>query len=210
MVKNTGGNKAKGFARKHVNTTKTNDIRVAEEEGEIYAVVTSMCGGNMFQCYCIDGIERLCRIRGSFSGRKKRDNIVEKGGWVLIGTREWDNSNETKTSNTKKVKLQQCDLLEVYAEGDKEKLKETVKLNWKRLISHDPTKIDDENDDNMDDLLDDEEAEDLLGFKFSTINEIEREQLLKEAQSATSEKIKMSNTNTEEAVVEEMVSFDDI
>lgn len=208
MVKNTGGNKAKGFARKHVNTTKTNDIRVAEEEGEIYAVVTSMCGGNMFQCYCIDGIERLCRIRGSFSGRKKRDNIVEKGGWVLIGTREWDNSNETKTSNTKKVKLQQCDLLEVYAEGDKEKLKDTVKVNWKRLISHDPTKIDDENDANMDDLLDDEEAEDLLGFKFSTTNDIEREQLLKEAQSVTSEKIKMSNS--EEAVAEEIVSFDDI
>jgi initiation factor 1A len=208
MVKNTGGNKAKGFARKHVNTTKTNDIRVAEEEGEIYAVVTSMCGGNMFQCYCIDGIERLCRIRGSFSGRKKRDNIVEKGGWVLIGTREWDNSNETKTSNTKKVKLQQCDLLEVYAEGDKEKLKDTVKMNWKRLISHDPTKIDDENDDNIDDLLDDEESEDLLGFKFSTTNDIEREQLLKEAQSATSEKIKMSNS--EEAVAEEIVSFDDI
>ncbi len=208
MVKNTGGNKAKGFARKHVNTTKTNDLRVAEQEGEIYAVVTNMCGGNMFQCYCIDGVERLCRIRGSFSGRKKRDNIVEKGGWVLIGTREWDNNtDDSKTSNTKKVKLPQCDLLEVYADGDKEKLKDTVKMNWKRLITHDPTKIDDENDDIFGDDGDDE---DHLGFKFSTTNDMEREKLLKEAESATSEKIKMSTSEGEEAVAEEMVSFDDI
>ena len=42
MVKNTnGGSKAKGFARKHANNTNNNnDVRVVEQEGEIYAICT--------------------------------------------------------------------------------------------------------------------------------------------------------------------------
>ena len=151
MVKNTnGGSKAKGFARKHANNNNNNnDVRVVEQEGEIYAVVTKMCGGSMFQCYGIDHVERLCHIRGSFSGRKKRDNIVVNGGWVLIGLREWDRKDEetqstsysSTTSTTKKVKLPQCDLLEVYNDKDREKLLATVKENWKILMKHDPTRI---------------------------------------------------------------------
>ena len=129
MVKNTnGGSKAKGFARKHAsnNNNNNNDVRVVEEEGEIYAIVTKMCGGSMFQCYGIDHVERLCHIRGSFSGRKKRDNIVVNGGWVLIGVREWDKKDEETQSTTtssstasKKKKLPQCDLLEVYNDKDR-------------------------------------------------------------------------------------------
>jgi translation initiation factor IF-1 len=217
MVKNTnGGSKAKGFARKHANNNNNNnDVRVVEEVGEIYAVVTKMCGGSMFQCYGIDHVERLCHIRGSFSGRKKRDNIVTNGGWVLIGLREWDKKEEeaqetSSSSSSKKVKLPQCDLLEVYNDKDREKLMATVKENWKILIKHDPTRIGfDEDEDVV--VFGKTEEDDDLGFKFATAAEIERDALLKLVKSSTTEKVTLSAEGDAEGKVDElMVSIDDL
>lgn len=217
MVKNTtGGSKAKGFARKHANNSdKTNNnLRTADEEGEIYAIVTKMCGGSMFQCYCMDDVERLCHIRGSFSGRKKRDNIVTNGGWVLIGIREWDKKSDVNSGSVsipmsvpvsgKKVKLPQCDLLEVYTDRDKISLRETVKTDWKILLRHDPTKFG--NDD--EDIYDDEDDE-KKGFKFSTDKDIERDKLLQEANSATAEKIKLTS-ESETLTEEDWISYEDV
>ena len=205
MVKNTnGGSKAKGFARKHANNNNNNnDVRVVEQEGEIYAVVTKMCGGSMFQCYGIDHVERLCHIRGSFSGRKKRDNIVVNGGWVLVGLREWDRKDEEKqstsssSSTTKKVKLPQCDLLEVYNDKDREKLLATVKENWKILMKHDPTRIGFDEDEEVIAFGKTEEDEE-FGFKFATAAEIERDELLKLVKSSATEKVKMSDENEDD------------
>ena len=203
MVKNTkGGSKAKGFARKHANSTNNNDVRTVEQEGEIYAIVTKMCGGSMFQCYGIDHVERLCHIRGSFSGRKKRDNIVVNGGWVLIGIREWDKKDEetqtTSSTASKKKKLQQCDLLEVYNDKDRERLMATVKENWKILVKHDPTRIGHDDDDDAEEFAfgkaDDDDG---FGFKFATDADIEREALLKLVKSAATEKVKMNSEETE-------------
>lgn len=131
MVKNIyGGNKHKSQARK--NTTKVSSkLRVAQDEGELYAIVTKMNGNGMFNAHCIDDISRLCQIRGKFSGRGKRDNIVEVGKWVLVGEREWD-IKSTADKSDKKLK---CDLLEVYNELDKEKLIDTVSMNWNILTS---------------------------------------------------------------------------
>jgi translation initiation factor IF-1 len=218
MVKNTnGGSKAKGFARKHANNSNNNnDVRVVEEVGEIYAVVTKMCGGGMFQCYGIDHVERLCHIRGSFSGRKKRDNIVVNGGWVLIGIREWDKKDEeaqetisSSSSSKKKVKLPQCDLLEVYNDKDREKLMANVKENWKILIKHDPTRIGFDDDEEVIDFGKTEE-DDNFGFKFATAAEIERDELLKLVKSSATEKVTMSKEGEVEGVTEEMVSIDDL
>ena len=214
MVKNTnGGSKAKGFARKHANNNNNNnDVRVVEEVGEIYAIVTKMCGGSMFQCYGIDHVERLCHIRGSFSGRKKRDNIVTNGGWVLIGLREWDKKEEetqetSSSSSSKKVKLPQCDLLEVYNDKDREKLMATVKENWKILIKNDPTRIGfDEDEDVV--VFGKPEEDDDLGFKFATASEIERDALLKLVKSSTVEKVTLLAEGGEPD--ESMVSIDDL
>ena len=217
MVKNTnGGSKAKGFARKHANSNNNNnnnDVRVVEEEGEVYAVVTKMCGGGMFQCYGIDHIERLCHIRGSFSGRKKRDNIVVNGGWVLIGLREWDKKDEEKQSTTtttsKKVKLPQCDLLEVYNDKDREKLLATVKENWKVLIKHDPTRIGfDEDEDVI--AFGKTEDDDNFGFKFATAAEIERDELMQLVKSSATEKVKMYDDDVPDEQAELMVSIDEL
>ena len=211
MVKNAGGNKAKGFARKHTNGGKNDNIlRVSEDEGEIYSVVTKMCGNSMFECVGIDHVSRLGHIRGKFSGKGKRDNIVQSGTWVLIGVREWDikkeeEKQEIDTKSTKKAKLPQCDLLEVYTDNDKTRLRNEVVAEWKVLVKNDPTKIDNEDDNNFD-------YEEEIGFKFATDKDIERDALLKEAKSASCEKISMMDPalEAETEAKDDWISVDDL
>jgi initiation factor 1A len=211
MVKNTtGGNKSKGFARKHNNGgNKNNILRISEDEGEIYAIVTKMCGNGMFECYCIDEVMRLGQIRGKFTGKGKRDNIVNTGTWVLIGVREWDIKKEEelmgrKTCLSKSEKLPKCDLLEVYNDKEKEQLQEEIAEKWAILIKRDPSRIEEQNDDDNG-IVDG-------GFKFATDKDIERERLLKEAKMATSEKITLETTmdSTEASMAADWVSIDEL
>ena len=114
MVKNDGGNKGKGLARKHVNAAKcggSNQLRVATDDAEQYAIVSKMLGNGM--CYVrllSGGGDRLCIIRNKFKGRGKRDNILDSGSWVLVGMREWSSKQDT------------CDLLEVYNAAERDRL----------------------------------------------------------------------------------------
>jgi initiation factor 1A len=214
MVKNTtGGNKSKGFARKHNNGgNKNNILRISEDEGEIYAIVTKMCGNGMFECYCIDEVMRLGQIRGKFTGKGKRDNIVNNGTWVLIGVREWDIKKEEelmgrKTCLSKSEKLPKCDLLEVYNDKEKEQLQEEIAEKWAILIKRDPSRIEEQNDDDNG-IIDG-------GFKFATDKDIERERLLKEAKMATSEKITLETTiesteTTDASTAADWVSIDEL
>jgi translation initiation factor 1A len=189
MVKNTqGGSSHKKFGRKFATAKSNNRLRVSEDEDEVYAIVTKMLGNNMFHCCCIDGLTRLGHIRGKFTGRGKRDNMVMGGKWVLIGIREWD-----LTSTKAKDKMQQCDLLEVYSDTDKHRLKESVSANWSVLDKNDVSR---EADDKKDD-----------GFTFGTDADFEREKLIEEMKLETTEKISLK-MNTEE--VEEEVNVDDI
>jgi initiation factor 1A len=133
MVKNThGGNSHKKFARKDVVGKKSNRLREATDECEIYSIATKMLGNGMFKAVGIDGVERIVHIRGKFSGKGKRDNFVTLGNWVLVGLHEWATSDTIS-----KKKMPQCDLLEVYSELDKERLKDTVSANWSTLITND-------------------------------------------------------------------------
>jgi translation initiation factor IF-1 len=118
MVKNdAGGNKGKGLARKHVNAAKCGGsklLRVATDEAERYAVVSKMLGNGMCYVRLLSGGngtgDKLCIIRNKFKGRGKRDNILDSGSWVLVGMREWASKQDT------------CDLLEVYNDGERERL----------------------------------------------------------------------------------------
>lgn len=199
MVKNThGGSGHKKFGRKFTTAPKSNKLRVSEDEGEIYAIVTKMLGNNMFHCYCIDGITRLGHIRGKFTGRGKRDNIVQGGKWVLIGLREWDAESKADTPIIVKgkLKLQQCDLLEIYSDSDKQRLKDSIDENWSELdkndVSRDAHTI----------------SDDINGFVFGSDADFEREKLLEEMKSATSQKITMKIHEKE--VEEEEINIDDI
>jgi translation initiation factor 1A len=133
MVKNAGGNKAKGQARKFVTAPRSSVLRVSEDDCEVYAQVTKTLGNGMCQVLCIDNITRLCHIRGKFRGRGKRDNTIVNGTWILVGLREWELDKKPDGK-----KLQNCDLLEVYTNTDKEKLKSTIPTaNWSQFIKND-------------------------------------------------------------------------
>jgi translation initiation factor 1A len=202
MVKNTkGGSGHKKMGRKFTTGAKNNKLRLSEEEGEIYSIVLNMCGNGMFHCYGIDGITRLGHIRGKFSGRGKRDNMVEVGKWVLIGLREWDIEPSTMKTINKKEKMQKCDLLEVYNESDKQRLRDTVDEEWILLDNNDNSRS---KSITSDDIC------------FTTDKEIEREKLLVEMQSETAEKITFKSTaikmdsKEEEEQEEEEINFEDI
>ena len=47
MVKNAGGGKTKGQARKYQGKNKTLDLRVAEDPNELYAIVDTIYGNGL-------------------------------------------------------------------------------------------------------------------------------------------------------------------
>ncbi len=124
MVKNAGGNKSKKMGRKFLTAPINKKIRLAQEEGEIYAVVTKNLGNGMFYANDIDGRELLCIMRQKFKGRGKRDNTVNPGGWVLVGVREFESCAKPKH-----------DLLEVYTDTEKQKLKNSGNPIFSKLRS---------------------------------------------------------------------------
>jgi len=133
MVKNVkGGSGHKSQARKHVmaSSRANHKTRLSENEYEIYAQVTALLGNGMCHVKDIDNKEYLCIIRGKFRGRGKRDNMLIRGKWVLIGIREFESGGGDK-------KMQKCDLLEVYSDADKEKIKSQVKINWNNFSDND-------------------------------------------------------------------------
>jgi len=134
MVKNTtGGSKHKSQARKNVAGRYTNSaLRVTCEEGESYAQVEKILGGPHMHVVCMDGKTRLCTIRGKFRGKGKRDNRLENGTWVMVGLRDYESVKPTDG------KLENCDLLEVYKDTDKDRLKNSVRsVDWSKFVTRD-------------------------------------------------------------------------
>ena len=138
MVKNLkGGSKGKKMGRKFMTAPVDKRIRLAEEEGEIYGVVTKLLGNGMFYVNDPDGKERLVVMRNKFRGRGKRDNSVVQGGWVLVGEREFESCVKPKH-----------DLLEVYNDVEKHKMKSSGNPIFAKLRSEHDNKISSkENDD---------------------------------------------------------------
>jgi len=185
MVKNTfGGNKSKGFARKNMNPKSNNKLRISEDKLEIFSVTTRMLGNNMLHCHGIDNVLRLCRIRGKFTGRGKRDNIINVGTWILVGLREWDGDKLSQ-------KIPECDLLEVYRDTDIARLKDTVTADWHVLTSNDV-----KND------ISCKKEDDT--FDFSTDRDDERCKFIEEMNSDKIEKIAMCTEEDDE------VNFDEL
>jgi len=128
MVKNTkGGSGHKGQARKHTNGPISTKTRVSEDPSELYAYVVKKLGGAICQVVCHDGKTRLCIIRGKFRGsRGKRDSFITSNSWLLVGIRDWESEKDAK-----------CDLLEVYSEADKMKLKNIPGIDWGAFVRND-------------------------------------------------------------------------
>ena len=187
MVKNLkGGSGHKKFARKFTTVNKTGLI-IADEPGKIYAIATTL-RGNGFDCHCIDGQDRFCYFRGVFSGRGRRDNTVTRGSWVLVGLREW----ATTTSN--KNNKEKCDLLEVYNDTEKIRLKETVSARWIELESNDASRLVSEN----------KQEHTESNFVFGTETDFARDDLIKEIQQSNAKSIIQLNSGDNEDDNEEI------
>ena len=116
MVKNTtGGNRSKGLARKN-ETQHYSKLRMSECEEEHYAIVKKIFGGNRCEVFCDDSICRQAIIRGKFTGKNKRRNIISAGTIILVGLRDWATKIEKK--------MEECDVLEVYSSIEIEQLKQ--------------------------------------------------------------------------------------
>ena len=180
MVKNThGGSGHKKFGRKFTNNSGAGSkLRISEDAYEKYAIVTKMCGNNNIHVHCLDNVARLCHIRGKFSGRRKKDNFVTVGTWILVGVREYDDATgsaeATPAASSAKIKLKECDLLEVYTSVEKEQLKNNEDENWDILTSHDTSVLNkDMNTDTKDDV------------RFTTEHDDELETLIQTTTNAT-------------------------
>jgi len=125
MVKNeAGGCKGKKVARKHT-TKKKNELRLSLSSDEKYAIVKKVLG-NTCDVICDDGKDRRCIIRGKFTGRNKRDNMLDSGVYVLVGMREWVVEDVTQGGNSANSKgIRYCDLLEVYNSMERDILRRT-------------------------------------------------------------------------------------
>jgi translation initiation factor IF-1 len=129
MVKNeAGGCKGKKVARKHTTKGK-NELRLSSSTDEKYAIVKKVLG-NTCDVICDDGKERRCIIRGKFTGRNKRDNMLDNGTYILVGLREWNIEDKAGGmggggggGNNKGIRY--CDLLEVYNSMERDILRRT-------------------------------------------------------------------------------------
>ena len=122
VINSGGGNKGKHVGRKFVKqgASGTKTVRVAQDQGEMYATVSKMLGNCMCGVLCYDGRNRLCIIRKKFTGRRKTDNIVSAGGLVLVGVHDYGGSGGSGGS---RAPIQRCDLLYVYNDQEREKLR---------------------------------------------------------------------------------------
>jgi initiation factor 1A len=63
-----------------------------KEPGQQYGRITTALGNRRFKCFCDDGIERICKLRGVLCWGPKRQRM-EIGDIVLITGRNFDGSD---------------------------------------------------------------------------------------------------------------------
>jgi hypothetical protein len=89
-------------------------------------------GGSIASAIDINGNPLRAHIRGKFRGRGKRDNFIVPGTWLLVGLHDW------QSDSIKSCSLKDCDILEVYSDSDKNRLKNSVtSVNWSIFITND-------------------------------------------------------------------------
>ena len=106
MVKSFGGNKTKRKGRKNfrTNTYSLDDLKASRDDNQEYGYVTEKYGDGRYLVMCYDKVSRKAKVRGALRQKCR----LEKGGLVLISTREFQDTHS--------------DILYVYTDDDKEKL----------------------------------------------------------------------------------------
>jgi initiation factor 1A len=67
-----------------------------KEEGQQYGRVVTVLGNRRFKCFCDDGLERVCKLRGVLCWGPRRQR-VEIGDIVLISERSFDGGDDSET-----------------------------------------------------------------------------------------------------------------
>ena len=88
MVKNSGGCKAKSFARKNSDASHS-PLRLILSPDERYAIVLKIFGGSVCQVLSHDNITLNAIIRGKFRGKSKRSSIINVGSLIIISIRDF-------------------------------------------------------------------------------------------------------------------------
>ena len=151
MVKNTtGGGNAKRQGRKFANNNRAVDLRKSENILEEYACATKMNGNGVFVT-TFKGKELFCHMRGKFTGRNRKQNLITTGTWVLVGLRDWEKE------------IKNCDLIAVYDRNDVQELQNLPGVDFKYLI-----KLTNRISNFMeDDNADNDDSDEVEAFKFT-------------------------------------------
>merc|ERR1711998_258764 len=95
---------------------------IFKEDGQEYAQVLTMLGGGRLEAQCLDGVKRLCGIRG-----KMRKRVwISAGDIVLVGLRDFQ---DEKADVILKYTADEARNLKAYGE-----LPETAKINESEAI----------------------------------------------------------------------------
>ena len=97
MVRNTiGGSKHKSLARKNQLSVSRDDPTPDHELHQYIAFVHKHFGNGICQVSLINYHYSLpihCHIRGKFSGKNKKHNLVLPNSFVIVTLRTWENTN---------------------------------------------------------------------------------------------------------------------
>eukprot|EP00244_Chara_vulgaris_P004592 TRINITY_DN190_c0_g1_i1.p1 TRINITY_DN190_c0_g1~~TRINITY_DN190_c0_g1_i1.p1 ORF type:complete len:139 (-),score=35.38 TRINITY_DN190_c0_g1_i1:198-614(-) len=112
-------NKGKGGKNRRRGKNENDEKRelVFKEDGQEYAQVTRMLGNGRLEAQCMDGIKRLCHIRG-----KMRKKVwVNAGDIILVGLRDYQ---DEKADVIQKYMADEARSLKAYGE-----LPESIRVN---------------------------------------------------------------------------------
>jgi len=147
MVKNTGGTKTKGMARKHLKPNGGGGggaLRIPENELEQVVIVTKMLGNGMCEVYNNDNKRFIAHIRNKFKGRHRRSNDINVNTYILIGLRDWENP------------FKNCDVIFVYDHSQFNQLYSNPSIHMQNISARDTTNsfnTNNSNNDNNNDIL---------------------------------------------------------
>ncbi len=93
MQRNVRGGKAYKKQKKHPVEGTKRDRFSGREDGQDYGRALAMLGDRRVRCFCNDGVERICKIRGRLcKGRNKK--LISVGDLVLISPRDFEEGEE--------------------------------------------------------------------------------------------------------------------
>jgi translation initiation factor 1A len=89
MPKTSGGGNQKRRKKQRATDSTGREMQL-KDEGQEYAQVTKILGGDHVQGQCFDGQTRLCRIRGAM--RRGAANRIYEGDIILLGLRDYQDT----------------------------------------------------------------------------------------------------------------------